>query len=153
MTRPSSNEGYAEIFCDGASNGNPGHAGIGVVIIYKPQRATYPSQQETYRISEYIGVTTNNVAEYSALIKGLKKARALKLKNIKVFLDSELLVNQINGIYRVKNKNLRSLWVQVRNILKDFDRYVITHVQREMNREADSLARKAIKNKKIWGNL
>jgi ribonuclease HI len=149
----------AEIYCDGASSGNPGHAGIGVVIVrQKLQVASHESQvtsdlkpetcnlqPETYRISEYIGVTTNNVAEYSALIRGLEKAKSLGLRRIDIFVDSELLVKQIKGLYKVKSTNLKPLWKKTQNILKQLD-YRITHVQRELNREADLLAKKAIKS-------
>lgn len=105
----------AEIFSDGASSGNPGHAGIGVVIriISQPEK--------NYRISEYIGITTNNVAEYSALLMGLKKARSLGLKKIAVYIDSELLVKQIKGTYRVKSESLRPLWRDTQNVLTQFD--------------------------------
>jgi len=134
-------EKCAEIYCDGASNGNPGHAGVGVVIKIQGSKCRI-------QMSKYIGLTTNNVAEYLALIKGLKKARVLKLKNIKVFLDSELVVKQINGTYKVRDKNLKLLWTEVKEILKDFDNYVITHIRREINREADLLAKKAVQKGK-----
>jgi ribonuclease HI len=129
----------AEIFSDGASSGNPGHAGIGVVI----RRINQP--EKNYRISEYIGITTNNVAEYSALLRGLKKAHALNLKKIAVYIDSELLVKQLKGIYRVKSEALRPLWYETQNILNQFETFSISHIRREMNKEADLLAKKAAK--------
>ena len=132
----------AEINCDGASSGNPGNSGIGVIIRHKPVQSSQPAVR---RISEYIGTATNNIAEYRALIRGLKEAHAMGLKKIKVFLDSELLVKQINGIYKVKNNNLKHLWSEAQNILRKFDAYEISHVGRELNREADSLARQAVK--------
>lgn len=138
---------YAVMHCDGASSGNPGSSGIGVVIDIADKDIQCEGDKETFRISEYIGIATNNVAEYSALLKGLKKARSLGVTNIKIFLDSELLVRQINGIYKVKNENLIPLWVQATNILKDFDDYKVAHVRREMNKEADSLARQGVKKK------
>lgn len=144
----------AEIYCDGASSGNPGHAGIGVVIQiqdtprFAPRRARYKTQDSKIKISEYIGITTNNVAEYSALIRGLKEVKRLGLKRIKIFLDSELLVKQINGLYRVKNANLKQLWSQAQSLLKGFDSHVIIHVGRELNKEADLLAKMAIRNHK-----
>lgn len=150
----------AEIYCDGASSGNPGHSGIGIVIRrqklqvashklqvtsdMKPE--TCNLQPETYHISEYIGITTNNVAEYSALIRGLEKAKSLGLRRIDIFVDSELLVKQIKGLYKVKSANLKPLWKKTQDILKQLDSYKITHVQRELNREADLLAKKAIKS-------
>jgi ribonuclease HI len=139
---------YSMMYCDGASSGNPGKSGIGIVINLSDNDAQTLGKDNIYRISEYIGSATNNVAEYSALIKGLRKARSLGLKKIKIYLDSELLVRQINGIYKVKNKNLIPLWVKTKDILKDFDDCIITHIPREMNREADSLARQAVKKEK-----
>lgn len=129
----------AEIFSDGASSGNPGHAGIGVVIRITGQ------PEKDYRISEYIGITTNNVAEYSALLLGLKKAHSLGFKKIAVYIDSELLVKQINGAYRVKSELLRPLWKEAQHLLTQFDSFSITYIRREMNKEADLLAKKAVK--------
>jgi ribonuclease HI len=132
----------AVLFCDGASSGNPGDAGIGVVI------RLLEGNTKEYRISHYIGVATNNVAEYSALIRGIKEARSLGVREVKVFLDSELVVRQINGVYKVKNENLRMLWEKAMVILRDFDSYEVTHVDRDGNREADALARKAVREGK-----
>ncbi|RJQ18484.1 MAG: reverse transcriptase-like protein [Nitrospiraceae bacterium] len=136
--------GFAVMHCDGASSGNPGKSGIGVAITINEEDADRLGIKGDYRISEYIGIATNNVAEYTALIKGLEKARSLGIRKIKVFMDSELLARQINGLYRVRNEKLIPLWVQAKNILKDFDSYTVTHVPREMNKEADSLARRAV---------
>jgi ribonuclease HI len=124
------NDGYAVMYCDGASSGNPGHSGIGVVINIADDDAGLPEKNRKYEISEYIGVATNNVAEYSALIKGLQTAKKLGIRRINIFLDSELLVRQMNGIYKVNN-------------LRDFDSCDISHVRREKNKEADALARQA----------
>ena len=132
----------AELFCDGASRGNPGESGIGVVI------SLLDGTGRDYRISEYIGVATNNVAEYSALIRGLEEARSLGIRRVNVFLDSELVVRQINGIYKVRNNNLRALWCRARDILMDFDSYVIKHVERERNADADALAGDAVIQKR-----
>ncbi len=134
----------AVMYCDGASSGNPGKSGIGVVINVASNNSQQPEKKKKYRISEYIGTATNNVAEYSALIKGLEKAKSLGLKKIKVYLDSELLVRQINGIYKVKNKNLMKLWIKANSILKAFDEYEVIHVRRELNKEADALATEAV---------
>ncbi len=151
----------AEIYCDGASSGNPGHSGMGVVIRFKERphvgttclpclpagrRTKQARCREDYRFSEYIGISTNNVAEYRAFVKGLKIARGFKLKRIKIFLDSELLVKQIKGEYRVRNTNLKPFWEEAQSILKQFDSYMITHVRRELNKEADLLAKRSIKN-------
>ena len=141
---------YAVMNCDGASSGNPGEAGIGVVIQLSDEDARRMNLKKTYTISASIGIATNNVAEYSALIKGLEKAKSLGLKKIKIFLDSELLVRQLLGIYKVKNKNLIPLWIKAKNILTCFDKYTIDHVRRGKNAEADELARQGVK-KKNWG--
>lgn len=140
----------AEIYCDGASSGNPGHSGMGVVIRFKKRPHVVPTHRdrfrEDYRFSEYIGIATNNVAEYTAFVKGLKIARGFNLKRIKIFLDSELLVKQIKGVYRVRNTNLKPFWEEAQSILKQFDSYMITHVRRELNKEADLLAKGSIEN-------
>jgi ribonuclease HI len=128
----------AEIYSDGASSGNPGHAGIGVVIRLMDRPL------ENHSISEYIGIATNNVAEYSALQRGLEKAHTLGLKKIAVFLDSELLVKQLQGEYRVKSKTLLPFWEETRRLLQKFEHYTITHLRRELNKEADLLAKKAV---------
>lgn len=132
---------HAEIFCDGASSGNPGNAGIGVVI-------NLPDGSPLCRLSEYIGIATNNVAEYTAFITALEKARSLGIKRVKVFLDSELVVKQINGLYKVRNINLMPLWIRAKNILAEFDSYTVSHVMRDMNKEADALATTAVKQRR-----
>jgi ribonuclease HI len=126
---------HAVLYCDGASSGNPGHAGIGAFL-------EVISSDEQYRISEYIGIATNNVAEYTALIKGLEKALSLGIKRLDVFLDSELIVRQLKGVYKVKNKNLLPLFAKSKNYLDEFDLVNVSHVRRELNQEADNLARK-----------
>ena len=133
--------------CDGASSGNPGNAGIGVVIDIPENDPYGEGQKETFTISEYIGIATNNVAEYSAFIKGLEKAKSLDIRNIKVYLDSELLVRQINGVYKVKNKNLIPLFNKANHILDFFESYTVEHVRRDLNKEADALATQAVKNR------
>ncbi len=141
---------YAELYCDGASSGNPGDAGIGIIIEFpSKKRSRFPEGEDKspIQISEYIGTTTNNVAEYTALIRGLEKAKTVGIKRIRVFLDSELIVRQINGIYRVKNRKLIPLWIKAKRILEAFDDYKVIHVEREENSEADRLAKAAIKRK------
>ncbi len=126
----------AVLHCDGASSGNPGESGIGAVLVLG---------DNTYEISEHIGIATNNIAEYTALIKGLAKAEALKVDRIKIFLDSELLVRQIEGIYKVKSVKLQGLYQSAIAHLKSFKAYTIKHIPREENKKADALAKKAIK--------
>lgn len=124
------------IYTDGASRGNPGHAGIGVAI--------YTGEELVEVVSEYIGQTTNNVAEYYAFIKGLEKARDLGAKEVDCYLDSELLVKQLSGEYRVKNEGLKPLYSRVRKIINDFNRVTVKHVPREENKVADKMANQGI---------
>lgn len=125
----------AILYCDGASKGNPGHSGIGAVLLIKDHKIT---------LSEYIGLATNNIAEYSALLKGLHEAKKNGVTNIDIFTDSELMTKQIMGIYRVKSPNLESLYAEIISLLKGFKKYSIKHIPREFNTEADSLASSAV---------
>ena len=130
-----------EIFIDGACSGNPGKAGIGVVI-----NAPGKTVKE---ISKPIGEATNNIAEYSALIYALQEALVMKAKEIKIFTDSELLFRQVKGIYKVKNEKLKFLFDQVQCLMNGFDRVDLNHVRREKNKKADKLATDAIKKKQV----
>lgn len=121
----------ATLYCDGASKGNPGHAGIGAVLIISDKKIM---------ISEYIGVATNNIAEYMALIQGLRKAKEYGITNVDIFTDSELLTKQIKGVYKVKSPNLINLYEEVISLLKVFKNYTINHIHREQNTVADRLA-------------
>ncbi len=125
------------LYTDGCCRGNPGPAGIGVVI--KDHRKKILKE-----LSEYIGEATNNIAEYSALIRGLKAAGGLGAEEITVFMDSELVVKQLNGDYRVKDDGMKELFRQTLEILKDFKSFEIKHIDRSKNKEADKLANKAI---------
>lgn len=136
---------HSTMYCDGACSGNPGDSGIGVVIELSDEDAEGLNKKKSHTISEYIGIATNNIAEYSALIGGLAKARSLGITRIRVFLDSELVVKQLNGLYKVKNEKLKPLWEKAVELLRHFPDYKVSHVPREMNAEADSLARKAVK--------
>jgi ribonuclease HI len=138
---------YAVMHCDGASSGNPGDSGIGAVIYITDKDMQYGEHNEACRISEYIGIATNNIAEYTAFVTGLEKAVSLGIRRINIFLDSELIVRQINGIYKVKNKNLLPLWKRAMSMLQGFDEYKVTHVRREHNTVADFLATQAVKKK------
>ncbi|MFH1429086.1 MAG: ribonuclease HI family protein [Candidatus Margulisiibacteriota bacterium] len=124
----------ATIYTDGGARGNPGPAGIGAVI-----KGASPAE-----VSEYIGETTNNVAEYKALVSGLTEALKLGYKEAEVFCDSELIVKQIKGEYKVKQPHLIPLWNECRNLLSIFSKASITHVRREYNKEADKLVNQAI---------
>ena len=128
------------IFSDGGARGNPGPAGIGAVL--------YDSKKQVLvKISKYIGETTNNQAEYQALISALKKAKELGGQELDVFLDSELVVKQLNREYKVKNKELAPLFLEVYNLSLNFSKITFTHVYRENNKEADRLVNEALDKK------
>ncbi|HEB74765.1 MAG TPA: ribonuclease HI family protein [Nitrospirae bacterium] len=124
------------IFADGASSGNPGPAGIGVVVVVDGRKIT---------ISEPIGRATNNVAEYTALLRGLETAAEHDASRVRVCLDSELIVRQLNGQYKVRNRGLLPLYRRVTALLGGFEGYTVTHIPRSENSEADSLAKKAVR--------
>ncbi|MFC1613542.1 ribonuclease HI family protein [Patescibacteria group bacterium] len=128
-----------KLYSDGGARGNPGPAGIGAVL--KNLKGEVVAE-----ISEYIGETTNNQAEYKALIRGLEKAKELGVKEVECYLDSELVVKQMKREYRVKDKGLTPLFVQVWNLTLGFKKISFTHIPREMNREADKLVNEAILN-------
>lgn len=126
-----------KLFSDGACRGNPGLGGAGAVIIDAEGNVIWDGNQ-------YLGRCTNNIAEYQALILGLKGALAKGVKRLEVYLDSELLANQINGSYKVKNENLKILMQEVRGLLSSFESVVVRHVLRCHNAQADRLANRAI---------
>ena len=128
------------LFTDGASKGNPGPAGAGWVL-------TAESGSVIEKTSKYLGEATNNEAEYQALILGLRNALALGVRQLRIYMDSELVVRQLNGLYKVKNPRLAVLFEEVRDLLSKFPKYVIIHIPREENREADRMANEAIKRK------
>lgn len=121
---------------DGASRGNPGEAAYAVVI----ERPGQPPYEEAQRL----GQTTNNIAEYTALLRGLERAAKLGGRDIEVFSDSELLVKQMNGEYRVKNQALKALYTAAQEKLKEFENVTIRHVRREQNVRADALCNAAL---------
>jgi len=129
--------GKYEIFVDGASRGNPGQAGAGIVIRDHEGNVIK-------KLKRYLGVTTNNVAEYQALVTALEAAHGLKIRKVQVFADSELMVKQIKGIYKVKSPDLKPLYEKARGLLETFMEFGITHVYREENGVADGLANEAI---------
>ena len=134
-----------EIYIDGASKGNPGPSGIGVVICQDGKTIK--------NISSYIGNATNNIAEYTALIFALQEALKLKAETVTVNTDSELLYKQIKRLYKIKNPNLLRLYIQFTHLVADFKDFTIKHIPREKNRGADRLATLATireaRNKKI----
>jgi ribonuclease HI len=124
---------------DGGSRGNPGEAGAGV---YFQDRAGAPLQS----ISRYIGRATNNTAEYQALLIALARAREAGVKHLRVFSDSELLVNQVNGRYRTTVPHLQQFLQEAIRLMREIGRVDVAHVRREMNKEADALANEAMDN-------
>ena len=125
-----------QLFTDGAARGNPGPAGIGVVI---RNDAGVLAQ-----VADYIGKTTNNVAEYLAFIRGLEEAIDMGEKSVEVFCDSELLVKQINGEYQVKNEGLVPLYHHARSLIKKFKHCRVYYIPRGENKLADKLANQGI---------
>ncbi|MFH2136151.1 MAG: ribonuclease HI family protein [Patescibacteria group bacterium] len=125
-----------QIFTDGGARGNPGPAGIGVVI--------WSGNELVGRHKKYIGKATNNQAEYKAVILALEEAKKLEPVELEFFLDSELVVKQLNREYKVKDENLAPLFVQVWNASMGFKKVTFTHVPREKNKEADKLVNEAI---------
>jgi len=129
------------IYTDGGARGNPGPAGIGVVVLDLDQGKEGETLAE---ISEYLGETTNNQAEYQAVISGLKKAASLKAQEVEIVSDSELLVKQCNGEYKVKDPDLAKLFMEVYNLQQNFKKVIFNHTLRTGNKEADRLVNEAI---------
>jgi ribonuclease HI len=125
------------LMVDGAARGNPGPAGAGAVIVDQ-------NSAVVKEMSRYLGRTTNNVAEYEALLMGLEALLVLGRKHIKVQSDSQLLVRQLNGQYRVKDEKLELLFQRAKSLLSQFPTCRILHVPRELNRLADRLANRGI---------
>jgi len=129
--------GRCKVFSDGASRGNPGLAGAGVVL--------YDDQgKELCAKTDFLGQCTNNVAEYRALILGLQTAQERGCQSLELFLDSELVVRQMRGQYKVKNKTLKPLFSEAQKLLEEFGQYTISHIPRALNKRADELANQAI---------
>jgi len=126
------------ICADGASLGNPGPAAIGATV--KDEQGRLVAS-----ISQAIGRTTNNQAEYRALIAALEEATRLGAREVTINLDSELIVRQVNGKYRVKNAALKPLYQQVKEFQSRFESFTITHIPRQQNKEADRLAHIALR--------
>ena len=129
----------AKLHTDGGARGNPGPAGIGVLL------AT-PTGEVIGEVAEGIGRATNNVAEYKALIAGLELALAHEVTDLEVFVDSELVVSQLNGSWKIKNDALRHLAIEARRLMNRFESISLSHVRRELNAEADKLANQGMDN-------
>lgn len=129
-----------EIACDGGSRGNPGPAAVGAVV----RDIGVEPAVVLATVSECIGETTNNVAEYTALIRGLEVAAEFGATRVRVQADSELLIRQLQGRYRVKNEGLRPLFVEVQALLAGYAEVDLVHVRREFNKDADALVNAAL---------
>jgi len=128
----------AEIYIDGGSRGNPGDAGIGIVIDYKGKKTGY---------YEFLGVKTNNEAEYTSLIRALQILTKNKIFDVNFYSDSELICNQINGNYKVKNERIIKLYDESLRLIKKLKYFKIEHIKRVFNKEADKLVNIAIDKK------
>ena len=123
-----------KVFVDGGSRGNPGPAGIGGIV-----QGDIP-----IKVSRFIGNTTNNVAEYTALVETVKEAVSKGYTELDIYADSELMVRQIQGKYKVKNEGLKPLFMEAQKYLQQLKSYTITHIVRELNTDADSLVNEAL---------
>lgn len=128
-----------QLYTDGACHGNPGPAAIGYVILT-------PEGEELVAHAEAIGYATNNIAEYTALLRGLERCAELGANEVAVISDSELLVRQMRGAYQVRNARLRPLYEQAVAATRRFDQVTFQHVLRHHNARADRLASRALRN-------
>ena len=128
------------LYCDGGSRGNPGPAAIGAVVY----DTTTDRPQMVATVSECIGVTTNNVAEYKALIAGLEAVAHLRAEIIRVRADSLLVIKQLRGEWRVKHANMKPLFDEAKALLAAYEVVDLQHVRREENVEADALVNAAL---------
>jgi ribonuclease HI len=137
MAKPMSD--MATMHIDGAARGNPGPAAYAIVLA----RQGLPVVEE----ADTIGNATNNIAEYTALVEGLQLATELGVKRLAVFSDSELMVKQMNGEYRVKNPELLELYTEAKQLAAGFEKLTLTHVRREQNARADAIGNDALDGK------
>jgi len=133
---------HVRIYTDGGARGNPGPAGSGVVIKSLHEDGT---ENETIAaLHKFLGHATNNIAEYEAVILGLTKAKELAVEKVELYMDSELIVKQIKGEYRVKNPELAKKFLEVYNLIHFFKDFKVRHIPREKNSEADALVNAVI---------
>jgi probable phosphoglycerate mutase len=123
--------------CDGGARGNPGPAGYGAVV-------EGPKGEVVARLSEFLGHQTNNYAEYKGLLAVLAWALANGVRRLRIYSDSELMVRQMKGIYKVKNPGLRTLWDEAQGLMRRLDGFEMRHTLRGGNKEADRLANAAM---------
>lgn len=128
---------YLKIYTDGGARGNPGPAGVGIVFCDGKGKIIK-------EISKYIGRGTNNQAEYQAIILALEEVKKIKASRIEFFSDSELIVNQLNRKYKIKNKELGLLFVKVWNLIQSFEKVRFYYIPRNKNKKADNLVQRAI---------
>lgn len=128
----------AEIYIDGASRNNPGRSGIGVLFKM--------DDKETEYLNKYIGIGSNNRAEYLALLMALKHAKKRRAAILRIYSDSQLIVNQVNGTWKVGNADLKPLCKLARETVKSFKKVELTYIPRHLNKRADALANQAIDN-------
>ena len=129
------------LYTDGACSGNPGPAGIGFVILT-------PAGDELAAVGEAIGVATNNIAEYTALLRGLAHCHTLGARQVEVVSDSELMVRQMLGRYKVKNPALQALFAEAKALAAKFTKVTYRHVLRGENQRADGLASGSIRGRR-----
>ena len=134
------------LYTDGCCRGNPGPAGIGVVI--------KDAQKKILKeLSEYIGEATNNIAEYSALVYGLQEAAMLGAEAVILNMDSELVARQLKGEFRVRDPKIKMLFDQAIHLINGLKKFEVVHIGREKNKEADKLANKAINLSELKGQV
>jgi ribonuclease HI len=137
VSAPAQTQELLHIHIDGASRGNPGEAGFGIFV-------ARPGGAPVAELYGYLGRATNNVAEYQALIHALRYALAHAARRVRIFSDSELVVRQVKGVYRVKHPDMIPLYREATGLLARLDEAILEHVPRERNREADRLANQAL---------
>ncbi|HUD07439.1 MAG TPA: ribonuclease HI family protein [Candidatus Saccharimonadales bacterium] len=126
-----------KVYADGGSRGNPGPSASGFVVLDMNDKVLF-------RKGVYLGITTNNQAEYRSIKFGLETAKQMGCEQVTVFMDSQLAIRQINGIYRVKNKDIKPVYDEVMTLAKQFNKISFTHVPRELNKLADREVNKAL---------
>ena len=134
---PDAPHGWRRLFTDGAARGNPGHAGAGALLLDADGAVLQ-------RVSGYLGICTNNVAEYRALLAGLKESLRLGNGPLALFMDSELVARQLSGQYKVRNAQLLPLYEEAMQLLAQFAAWQVRHLPRAKNAEADRLANAGI---------
>ncbi len=134
--------GWYQIFADGASRCNPGHSSIGVVSFLPDKPLT--RDNIVFKIKKYIGKQTNNQAEYQSLIFALGECVRRKILNCRIYMDSQLVIRQVEEKYKVRNKNLKPLFLKVKELERDIKELEYFHISREENKIADQLANDAL---------